>query len=160
MGPPSEQSTTHWHPDEDAAESAAATRARDPLPIIHSRTARPRNCPSTWCWGADRRQYHSHPDEDAGKITALMRAWNSFPNMSSRTERGRLRKKVGNNKAHSSNECFCAHVMSKTAPSSNIAQRTHSEPTWAKNFAKILRRLDRAWAAAPRSRTTLRLSDP
>ena len=97
----------------------------------------------------ERREYHSHPDEDAGKITAPMRAWNPFPNISSRTERGRLRKKVGNNNAHVSNECFCAHVMSKTAPSSNIAQRTHSEPTWAKNFAKILRRLDRAWAAAP-----------
>ena len=50
--------------------------------------------------------------------------------------------------------------MSKTAPSSHIAQRTHVEPTWAKNFAKILRRLDRAWAAAPRALTTLRLFRP
>ena len=106
-------------------------------------------------------QYRWNPDEYAAKKNAAPTgARNLFPNISSQTERGRLRKKVGNNNAHFSNECFCAHVMSKTAPSSNIAQRTHSEPTWAKNFAKILRRLDRAWAAAPRARTTLRLSDP
>ena len=47
--------------------------------------------------------------------------------------------------------------MSKTNRSD---PRTRAEPTWAKHFAKILRRLDRAWAAALRALTTLRLSDP
>ena len=134
---------------ERAAESAAATRARDPLPIVHSRTVSQGNCPSTWCWGAEGRQYHPHPDEDAAKNAAPMRAWISFPNNSSRTERGSLRNKVGNKIAHFSNGCICARVMPKTSPSSHIAQRTHAEPTWAKHFVKILRRLDRAWAVAP-----------
>ena len=35
----------HRNPDGDAAKSAAATRARDPLPITHCRTVKPWNLP-------------------------------------------------------------------------------------------------------------------
>ena len=110
MGTPSEQSTTHWNPDEDAAESAAATRARDTLPIMRSWIGSPGSRPFTWCWDDEGRQYHSHPDEDAVKNAAPMRAWSPFPNISSRTEEGRLRKKVGNKTSHFSNGRFCAHI--------------------------------------------------
>ena len=55
-----------------------------------------------------------------------------------------VKDKIGNNIVHFSNGRFGARVMSRTAPISHIAQRTYAEPTWAKIFAKILRRLDRA----------------
>ena len=150
----------HWHPDDDAAKSAAATRARDPALIIHSRTGRPRKCA------------HRH-DVGAPKAGSTTHTLMKTPARSrSRCERGirfqtfllGLRKAGCENKLETRRRIFqmddFAHISDQRQPQPVTSQRTHAEPTWAEKFAKILRRLDRAWAAALRALTTLRLSYP